>query len=113
MLSTSVLDKSLVVTSIDANGLTDTAYFKDASYQLTAVTGVTFYPQSRNVMSDFYNFSFTAEELKLIVQNLSEASQRWRTIASESPFPDAVEASRTEWLGLTRILEKLDPACWS
>ena len=61
-------------------------------------------------MSDIYNFSFTAEELKLIVQNLSEASQRWRTIASESPFPDAAEASRTEWLGLIRILEKLDPA---
>ena len=60
-------------------------------------------------MSDIYNFSFTAEELKLIVQNLSEASQRWRIIASESPFPDAAEASRTEWLGLIRILEKLDP----
>jgi hypothetical protein len=60
-------------------------------------------------MPDIYEFSFTAEELKLIVQNLTEASQRWRTIASESPFPDAAEASRTEWLGLIRILEQLDP----
>ena len=60
-------------------------------------------------MSDIHEFSFTTEELKLIVQNLTEASQRWRIIASESPFPEAAEASRTEWLGLIRILERIDP----
>jgi aspartate/glutamate racemase len=59
-------------------------------------------------MPDIYKFEFTTEELKLIVQNLTEASQRWRTIASESPFPDAAEASRTEWLSLIRILERLE-----
>ena len=60
-------------------------------------------------MRNFYNFSFTADELKLMIQNLTEAAHRWRLIAEDSPFPDAVSHANNEWLDLIGLLEKLDP----
>jgi hypothetical protein len=61
-------------------------------------------------MSHVHSFIFTPTELKTLVQNLSEAAQRWHIISQESPFPEAVEAARKEWVQLCDLLDKLDPA---
>ncbi len=61
-------------------------------------------------MPTFHSFVFTAHELKLIVQNLTESAHRWRLIAEDSPFPDAVNHANNEWLELLSLLEKIDPA---
>ncbi len=60
-------------------------------------------------MPNMYNILFTGKELKLVIQNLTESAHRWRLVCEDSPFPDAVEAARTEWLSLISLLEKIDP----
>jgi hypothetical protein len=61
-------------------------------------------------MAHAHCFIFTPAELKTLVQNLSEAAQRWHIISQESPFPEAVEAAKQEWVRLCDLLDKIDPA---
>ena len=60
-------------------------------------------------MPGFYTLQLTSDELKLVIQNLTESAHRWRILVEESPYPETSESARSEWVRLMSVLEKLDP----